>query len=149
MKWQDFDGQLWDSLYQEAEKSQLSQLESIIVGCDRDGEMLAQARYNAQQCGVEDQIRLTQATLFHLEPPADHGIIICNPPYGERLGDVEKLGSLYQQLGDVFKQRFKGWTAFIITGNKALAKQVGLRTAQRIPVYNGTIACTLLKYELY
>lgn len=149
MRWQDFDGQLWDSLYQEAEKSQLSELESIIVGCDRDGEMLAQARYNAQQCGVEDQIRLTQATLFHLEPPADHGIIICNPPYGERLGDVEKLGSLYQQLGDVFKQRFKGWTAFIITGNKALAKQVGLRTAQRIPVYNGTIACTLLKYELY
>lgn len=149
MRWQDFDGELWDSLYQEAEKSQLSQLETIIAGCDRDGEMLAQARYNAQQCGVEDQIRLTQATLFHLEPPADHGIIICNPPYGERLGDANQLGSLYQQLGDIFKQRFKGWTAFILTGNKALSKQVGLRTAQRIPVYNGTIACTLLKYELY
>lgn len=149
MRWQDFDGDLWDSLYQEAEDSQLSELNTIITGCDREGEMLAQARYNAHQCGVEDQIRLTQATLFHLEPPADHGIIICNPPYGERLGDVKQLGSLYQQLGDIFKQRFQGWTAFILTGNKALSKQVGLRTAQRIPVYNGTIACTLLKYELY
>ncbi|MEL7038979.1 MAG: THUMP domain-containing protein [Cyanobacteria bacterium J06592_8] len=149
MKWQDFDGELWDSLYQEAEASQLPQLKAIVAGCDRDGEILAQARHNAQQCGVADQIQLTQSTLFHIEPPCDRGIIICNPPYGERIGDVKKLGSLYQQLGDIFKQRFKGWTAFILTGNKALAKQVGLRTAQRIPVYNGTIACTLLKYELY
>jgi putative N6-adenine-specific DNA methylase len=52
-------------------------------------------------------------------------------------------------LGDVFKQRFKGWTAYILTGNKQLAKKVGLKASKRIPVYNGSLPCTLLKYELY
>jgi putative N6-adenine-specific DNA methylase len=65
------------------------------------------------------------------------------------LGDAEELGALYKQLGDTFKQRFKGWTAYILTGNKALGKQVGLRTARRMAVYNGALPCTLLKYELY
>ena len=59
------------------------------------------------------------------------------------------MGEFYKMLGDIFKQRFTGWTAFILTGNKQLSKQVGLRTSGRIPVYNGPIACTLLKYELY
>ncbi|MFM6453080.1 MAG: RNA methyltransferase, partial [Planktothrix sp.] len=53
------------------------------------------------------------------------------------------------QLGDIFKQRFKGWTAYILTGNKTLGKQVGLRTSRRIAVNNGALPCTLLKYELY
>ncbi|HEY9302503.1 MAG TPA: RNA methyltransferase, partial [Phormidium sp.] len=54
-----------------------------------------------------------------------------------------------KMLGDIFKQRFKGWNAFILTGNKELGKKVGLRTSRRIPVFNGSIPCTLLKYELY
>jgi len=56
------------------------------------------------------------------EAPADCGVLICNPPYGERLGDTKELGALYKTLGDIFKQRFQGWTAFILTGNKELAK---------------------------
>jgi len=75
--------------------------------------------------------------------------LICNPPYGERLGDASELGDLYKMLGDIFKNRFKGWNAFILTGNKELGKKVGLRTSRRIPVFNGSIPCTLLKYELY
>jgi putative N6-adenine-specific DNA methylase len=65
------------------------------------------------------------------------------------LGHTEDLAPLYKQLGDTFKQRFKGWTAYILTGNKALGKQVGLRTSRRIAVYNGALPCTLLKYDLY
>jgi putative N6-adenine-specific DNA methylase len=65
------------------------------------------------------------------------------------LGELQELGALYKTLGDIFKQRFKGWTAFILTGNKELAKKVGLKASRRIPVYNGSLACTLLKYELY
>ena len=53
------------------------------------------------------------------------------------------------KIGDVLKQRFKGWTAYILTGNKELAKQIGLRAAKKIPLLNGSIPCTLLKYELY
>lgn len=149
MSWRDFDETLWDRLWAEAESSELSELKAIIAGSDNDPEMLSQSRTNAQRCGLADKIRFNLTDLSELEAPADRGVLICNPPYGERLGDSSELGSLYQLLGDVFKQRFKGWTAFILTGNKELAKRVGLRTSRRIPVYNGSLPCTFLKYELY
>lgn len=149
MNWRDFDKSLWADLLTEAKNSQLTELKSIIVGSDRNPEVLFQARINAERCGVANKIKFIKTDLSKLKPPADKGIIICNPPYGERLGEVEELGELYKMLGDIFKQRFTGWTAFILTGSKQLSKQVGLRTSRRIPVYNGAIPCTLLKYELY
>ncbi len=149
MKWRDFDESIWQDLLTEAKNSQLTELKSIIVGNDRNPEVLSQARSNAKRCGVADKIKFIQTDLSELEAPAEKGIIICNPPYGERLGEVEELGKFYKMLGDIFKQRFTGWTAFILTGNKQLSKQVGLRTSRRIAVYNGPIACTLLKYQLY
>jgi putative N6-adenine-specific DNA methylase len=147
--WLDFDPDLWDELLKEATNSELPELKAPITGSDRDPDILNQARINAQQCGVADQVTFTQTELSQLEAPTDCGVIICNPPYGERLGDAKELGDFYKLLGDVFKQRFKGWTAFVLTGNKELAKRVGLKASRRIPVYNGSIACTLLKYELY
>lgn len=148
-KWPDFDEARWDQLFKEATNSELPALEAPIMGSDRDPDILKQARINAQQCGIADKVTFSQTELSQLEAPADSGVIICNPPYGERLGDATELGDFYKLLGDVFKQRFKGWTAFVLTGNKELAKRVGLKAARRIPVYNGSIACTLLKYELY
>ncbi len=148
-RWPDFDEALWEQLLKEAENSEISELKVPIVGSDRDSDILNQARINAQQCGLADKVKFTQTELSQVEAPADSGVIICNPPYGERLGDAKELGDFYKLLGDVFKQRFKGWTAFVLTGNKELAKRVGLKASRRIPVYNGAIACTLLKYELY
>jgi putative N6-adenine-specific DNA methylase len=148
-RWPDFDEALWEQLLKEAENSELSELKAAIVGSDRDCDILNQARINAQQCGLADKVKFTQTELSQVEAPADSGVIICNPPYGERIGDAKELGDLYKLLGDVFKQRFKGWTAFVLTGNKELAKRVGLKASRRIPVYNGALACTLLKYELY
>lgn len=147
--WLDFDEHLWDEIWAEAENSEISDLKASIWGSDKDPDILNQARTNAQRCGIEDKVTFTQTELSQLEAPTDSGILICNPPYGERLGDERELGELYKMLGDVFKQRFKGWTAFVLTGNKELAKRVGLKTSRRIPVYNGSLACTLLKYELY
>jgi putative N6-adenine-specific DNA methylase len=74
---------------------------------------------------------------------------MCNPPYGVRLGRNEDLGDFYRLLGDVLKQRFKGWTAFVLSGNKELAQSIGLRSAARTAVFNGTIPCQLMKYEMY
>ncbi len=145
----DFDQQLWQQLVTEAKNSQLHELKAPIWGSDRDANVLSGARSNTVRCGIENYIQFTQAELASLEAPAPRGMIICNPPYGERLGEAQELGALYKSLGDIFKQRFKGWTAFILTGNKELAKKVGLRASGRIPVYNGAIACTLIKYELY
>ena len=145
----DFDQQLWQQLLMEAKNSRVYELKAPIFGSDRDASVLTQARSNTERCGIEDYIQFTQTELAALEAPADCGIIVCNPPYGERLGEAQELGALYKTLGDIFKQRFKGWTAFILTGNKELAKKVGLKASRRIPVYNGAIPCTLLKYEMY
>jgi putative N6-adenine-specific DNA methylase len=147
--WLDFDQKLWQKLLTAARNGRNSHLEALISGSDRDPDVLSQARSNATRCGIAEQISFTQTQLSQIEAPADCGLIICNPPYGERLGDPQQLGKLYKTLGDVFKQRFKGWTAFVLTGNKELAKKIGLKPSRRIPVYNGSLACTLLKYELY
>ncbi|MBW4574742.1 MAG: RNA methyltransferase [Aphanothece sp. CMT-3BRIN-NPC111] len=149
LSWSDFDEHLWQELREEAKNSQKLDLNAPIYGSDRDYDVLIQARTNAERCGIENKITFTLTELSQLEAPQDCGVIICNPPYGERLGDARELGDLYKMLGDVFKQTFKGWTAFILTGNKELAKKVGLKASRRIPVYNGSLACTLLKYELY
>ena len=145
----DFDRQLWHMMLTEAKNSRIDELKAPIWGSDRDADVLTQAYGNAVRCGIEHQIQFTQAELASVEAPADSGMIICNPPYGVRLGEAQELGALDKTLGDIFKQRFKGWTAFILTGNKELAKKVGLKASRRIPVYNGAIPCTLLKYEMY
>ena len=147
--WKDFDRTLWEQLISEAKTSQLSQLPAPIFGSDRDSDILQQARLNAQSCGVDRYLQLLQKDLSEIAAPTDSGMIICNPPYGKRLGDTEELGDFYKLLGDVFKQRFKGWTAYVLTGSKELAKRIGLKASRRIPVYNGSLPCTLLKYELY
>lgn len=147
--WLDFQPSLWQELVAEAKHNQLRELAAPILGSDRSLEILEQAKTNARTCQIEKQIKFFPAELSEIEPPADPGIIICNPPYGKRIGNPQELGDLYQKLGDIFKQRFKGWTAYILTGNKELSKRIGLRSSRRIPVYNGSIPCTLLKYELY
>jgi putative N6-adenine-specific DNA methylase len=147
--WPDFRADRWQQLRQAAEASRQEHLAVTVWGCDRDAEVILQAQGNAQRCGMADSIQFFQQELEDLAAPADSGYILCNPPYGERLGQHEDLGALYRLLGDVLKQRFKGWTAFVLSGNKDLARYIGLKSAQRMPVYNGSLPCQWMKYELY
>ncbi len=147
--WRDFDSSLFEELMETAEESQLDELPSPIWGTDGDANMIEQAIANATNCGVLDQVYFSQVDLTEVAAPADSGVLFCNPPYGERLGRDRDLGAFYKQLGDILKQRFKGWTAFILSGNKELAKCIGLKSCQRTPVFNGTLPCQLMKYELY
>lgn len=147
--WPDFDAPLLSQLMDQAEASQGQQLEAMIGGCDRNAEVVQQARSNAFQCGVDDQVQFWQSELEAVEAPAASGVLMCNPPYGQRLGQGEDLEAFYKLLGTVLKQRFKGWTAFVLSGNKVLASAIGLKSSQRFPVYNGTLPCQLMKYELY
>jgi len=148
-KWRDFDADLWEGILAEAEAQQKSELPAVIVGSDRNSDALEQAQFNAFQCGVGDRIQFFQQELATIDAPLDHGVVLCNPPYGERIGDAQALGDFYKLMGDVFKQRFTGWTAYVLCGNLELAKRIGLKPARRIVVYNGSIECRLLKYELY
>jgi putative N6-adenine-specific DNA methylase len=147
--WLDFDAELFDRLLKSAEAGERQDLTATIIGSDRDFDVIEQARSNARSSGVESYVRFMQMELADVEAPTDSGILLCNPPYGERLGRDEDLGAFYKLLGSVLKNRFRGWTAFVLSGNKELAKSIGLRSAQRTTVYNGTLACQLMKYELY
>jgi putative N6-adenine-specific DNA methylase len=148
-RWLDFDRELFDRLLKAAESSEQKDLQLTIVGSDRHYDIIKQAQANALQSGVGNYIQFAQSELADVEAPADRGILLCNPPYGERLGRNEDLGAFYKLLGDILKNRFKGWTAYVLSGNKELAKSIGLRSAERTTVYNGTLPCQLMKYEMY
>lgn len=147
--WLDADLTLLENLIQAAEASQREQLPAPIWGSDRDPAVIEQAIVNATHCGVSNHIYFATLDLSEVAAPTDHGVVFCNPPYGERLGRDSDLSAFYKNLGDVLKHQFKGWTAFVLSGNKELARSIGLRSAQRFAVYNGALPCQLMKYELY
>ena len=148
-RWPDFDSSSWKELIEEAEQLQSPLPANLIFGSDRDQRAVDLARRNAESAGIGAKIRWSYNDFAKLEPPSDHGTLICNPPYGERIGEEAELEAFYRKIGDTFKQRWKGWTAWVFTGNLALAKRVGLKASRRIVLYNGPIECRLLKYDLY
>jgi len=148
-RWLDFDASTWQELLEEAEQAQKPLPTNLIFGSDRDQLAVDLARRNAETSGIGSRVRWSYNDFAKLEPPADHGTLICNPPYGERLGEVENLEAFYRKIGDTLKQNWKGWTAWVFTGNLALAKRVGLKPSRRIVLFNGPIECRLLKFELY
>jgi len=76
-------------------------------------------------------------------------VVLLNPEYGERMGEIERLKEIYKSIGDFFKKRCQGYRGYIFTGNLDLAKKIGLKTKRKIPFYNGPIECRLLEYDLY
>ncbi|GFE57521.1 class I SAM-dependent RNA methyltransferase [Geobacter sp. AOG1] len=148
-RWPTFDRTLWQRLLGEARDEALVTLPVPIVGSDISARAVATARENCERAGVAGLVQLAQRELADFTPPPAPGILLVNPPYGQRLGEEEALKPLYRQLGDVMKQRCKGYTAYIFTGSAELAKCVGLRATRRIVLFNGPLECRLLKYDLY
>ena len=120
-----------------------------IIATDIDPECVRSARRNAMTAGVEHLIEFDVCDFAETRIPEGDGIIVLNPEYGQRLGEMKELEETYARIGDFFKQRCAGYTGYVFTGNFDLAKKVGLRTSRRIPFYNASIECRLLKYELY
>ena len=148
-RWPDFDSSTWKELVEEAEQIQSTVPANLVFGSDRDQRAVDLARRNAESSGIGAQIRWSYSDFAKLVAPAEHGTLICNPPYGERIGEEVELEAFYRKIGDTLKQNWKGWTAWVFTGNLALAKRVGLKPSRRIVLFNGPIECRLLKYELY
>ena len=148
-RWPGFDAQRWNRLLEEARQEALGELPTRLRGGDVDSKALSTSRYNAERAGVAGFMSFTRGDVRDFSPPEGPGVLICNPPYGERLGEVERLKGLYREIGDMLKQRCKGYTAWIFTGNPELAKSVGLKASRRIVLFNGPIECRLSKYEMY
>ncbi len=148
--WADFDKVLWESVRLDAEQARLDEPQALLYGSDLSPEFIELARENVEAAGLEDFIRFAVRDVKDATAPkGEPGIVVMNPPYGERIGEEAEMDALYKTIGDTLKTGFQGYDAFIFTGNLEAAKRVGLKTSRRIPLYNGPIDCRLLKYELY
>lgn len=118
---------------------------------DSDPKALKVLKENLKNSDIPSEtIHISSDDALQITPLTDKpGVIICNPPYGERLGECEELKDLYHQFGENLKQNFKNYRAYILTSEPSLRKQISLRTKARIPLYNGNIECRLLTYELF
>ena len=147
----DFDKDLWQQIRkqaQDASKKTRKQLAPIIA-TDIDERAVNAARKNAMTAGVDHLIKFEVCDFFDTEVPIQPGVVLLNPEYGKRLGEIDQLEAVYKQIGDFFKQKCPGYTAYIFTGNPALGKKVGLKTSRRTVFFNGNIECRLLKYDMY
>jgi putative N6-adenine-specific DNA methylase len=147
--WIDFDIAEWTALRDEARAGVARELAVPVTGSDERGDAVAFAIDNAKAAGVGHLVRFEKRHLRDFRPPpGEPGTLICNPPYGERIGEEKELGSVYQLLGGVLQERCKGWLAFVFTGNQRLAAHLGIPPAERWPLFNGKIPCQLLKFHL-
>jgi len=150
-EWAAVDLRTWTRLLDDA-RAAARPLPVDLRGFDADPRAIALTRAGLERAlGARAAGRATVEArpLADLAAPGDRpGVVVTNPPWGERLGDPSELGPLYEEFGDVLRRRFPGWTAFVLVGNPALAKRLGLRPARRHALFNGPIECRLLEVPI-
>lgn len=149
--WRQHDESLWQTLLDEAWEHKRLGLESLdldIRGYDANPRVLEYTVKNIENAGLDEHIRLSHKPLDQFgKPTASRGLLLSNPPYGERLGEMESLQPLYHKLGKVLQKNFHGWRAAIFTGNVDLARELDLAPSKQYSFYNGTIPCKLLLFD--
>jgi putative N6-adenine-specific DNA methylase len=147
--WMDFDIALWAELRDEARCGVLKQLPAPIVGSDLRRDAIAFSVGNARAAGVGHLLQFDVKDVRDFQPPAGRpGTLVCNPPYGERIGEERDLKTLYQTLGEAFRQRCGGWQVYVFTGNPSLANRIEIEPRDQVPLFNGRIRCRLLHFDL-
>ncbi len=149
MNWLSYDKEVWEKLVQEAMDSEKEDLEFKLYGFDIDRKVLSNAKENAARAGVDHVIEFRKEAVATVEPPAEKGLIIVNPPYGARIGDEDNLRDVYRDLSFTLKHRFKGWDAWVLSGNKELIADLKLKSTRKHFVFNGNIECRFLKYSMF
>ncbi|MDE1886235.1 MAG: bifunctional 23S rRNA (guanine(2069)-N(7))-methyltransferase RlmK/23S rRNA (guanine(2445)-N(2))-methyltransferase RlmL [Xanthomonadaceae bacterium] len=152
--WRGHDAALWKMLHDAAQaraQAGLQALRPVFFGFDENPTVLNEARRNAQEALLSGFIQLGRQTLEHLHRPHEleqPGLVITNPPYGERMGDDEDVIALYRLLGEKLKAEFPGWRASVIAADETHGHALGLRADKRYKLYNGAIECTLLNFDI-
>jgi 23S rRNA (guanine2445-N2)-methyltransferase / 23S rRNA (guanine2069-N7)-methyltransferase len=151
--WKQHDKALWQQLKADAERrrhSGLARLPEIIAG-DADARAVEATKDNLAQLGLEDRVTVSKRQLLDWPLQASNlpkvGLLVCNPPYGERIGDVDTLHYLYESLGNMISETLPSWRTAIITDNPQLGKYTGLTLFDNVPFDNGPIACEVLFYR--
>jgi 23S rRNA (guanine2445-N2)-methyltransferase / 23S rRNA (guanine2069-N7)-methyltransferase len=148
--WRGHDAASWDRMREEARDRRAARTpRRCILGSDADPDAVRMSIENAAHAGVADWIHVEKRALSELVRPAGGpGLVVTNPPYGERIGAESGLSELYSELGRTLRERFKGWQAAVLTGNPPLARNLGIYAKRTHRVYNGTIECRLLRFDL-
>lgn len=147
-KLKNFDAALWGKMREQAIAAQLPVKPLELYGSDLYGEALKAAWRNLEEAGLSECVELKQANILEISAPAEHGMLVANLPYGERMGELDELAELYPKLGDALKKKFGGWTAYLFTADKAILKLMRLSPSKRTPLFNGAIECRLLEYKI-
>jgi len=155
-KFADFDREAWAALKAEIKPNPLP-AEPTIFGSDISGDMVAMTRHNLKIAGILFDVPLKQIEAQHVSPPTiEPGILLTNPPYGERIGvrgdstvpQDEMAVSFYSALGTTLKQRFAGWTVFLFTADLGLPKLLRLKESRKTPFFNGALECRLFRFDM-
>lgn len=145
--WRQHQPSLWEKLRHQA-LQQVKPFTLPLLGTDTDEKITAIARKNAERAGVAPLVTFKTMPVDEIKPMLSQGLLICNPPYGERLSDPTQLIPIYQQLGRVLYEHYQHWQATILTANPMLAKAMGLRSNKQYTLFNGAIECKLYCFEL-
>jgi putative N6-adenine-specific DNA methylase len=146
MKWKDYD----DLLFKRVLESMLHPVEisARIMASDLLPDAVDLAKRSIKKALLDDVIELSRKDYRDIDPPEGGGIVIMNPPYGERLKEDE-INNFYKQIGDTMKQKFPGYDVWILSGNPEALKSFGLHPGRKIDLYNGSIKCKFQKFSIY
>jgi putative N6-adenine-specific DNA methylase len=147
MHWNDFDEKLWKEIKSGAD-AKITEHDFPVIASDKSFRAFGIARTNIKFAGLHKDITLLNKPFDKINPETGSGILVFNPPYGERLKDKE-ITELYKMIGDVLKNKFPGYKAWIITANPQAAKSIGLHASKKIILYNGQLESRFLKFDIY
>jgi len=146
-RWKEFDRRLWEQVKRECEEK-ITEPTVPILGFDRDDKAIEASQSNIEEAGVEEYVKVEKADFNTALPPFPQGFMLTNPPYGERI-KVDDLKLFYKETGDVLKQKYAGYTAWLLGSDQESLKFIGLRPSRRIRVMNGPLECRLVKFDLF
>jgi 23S rRNA (guanine2445-N2)-methyltransferase / 23S rRNA (guanine2069-N7)-methyltransferase len=143
---------VWKRLVDEAHERRSNGLKKLppIIGYDTDSRAVRAALANVDRAGLRRAVHIERRDLAHLAAPASSlsGLVITDPPYGERLGEIPELKQLYRLLGEVLIEEFSGWKVAVLTAHEELAKAIGLRAVRVNTLYNGALECLLVQFSV-
>ncbi|MFI5220941.1 MAG: class I SAM-dependent RNA methyltransferase [Bacteroidia bacterium] len=145
--WKDFDSKLWKHIKEEA-KANIRKSEAVFTGSDSVFKVIDIARANIARANLSDDIKVSNIRFEEMKPPVDGGIMVMNPPYGERL-EVEEINAFYKMIGDKLKKDYKGYDAWIFSSNKEALKKIGLQASKKFMLFNGPLECKFHRYSIY
>ncbi|CDZ76153.1 Ribosomal RNA large subunit methyltransferase K/L [Legionella massiliensis] len=142
IRWAQHQPSLWDKVRAQA-LQQVKPIKLKLLGTDNNPKLINIARDNAERAGVLPLVEFANLSVKDCRPANEKGLVIANPPYGERLGDATQLVPLYHELGTILHSYYQGWHAAILTSNPMLAKAIGLRAEKQYTLFNGALECKL------